>query len=80
MTVRAFAERLSVKHPAVLKWEKKRNLPTIMTWSTEKDIRLFILDELNRKSAELRDLYRSLREVAESRSDPIVVDGGNLAA
>ena len=28
LTVRAFAERFSVKHPAVLKWESKGDAPT----------------------------------------------------
>ncbi len=61
MTVRFFAERFSVKHPAVIKWEKTEKLLTQMAWSTEKDIRLFILDELENKSSELRDLYRALK-------------------
>ena len=79
-TVRAFADRFSVKHPAVLKWEKKGNGATQMAWSTEKDIRLFILDELQKKSAEIRDLYRSLRDVAEDASEPVVVAGDEIAA
>lgn len=80
LTVRAFADRFSVKHPAVLKWERKHNSQTQMAWTTEKDIRLFILDELDKKSAEIRDLYRALKEVPTDNSDPIVVDGENLAA
>ena len=79
-TVRAFADRFSVKHPAVLKWERKGNGATQMAWSTEKDIRLFILDELQKKSAEIRDLYRSLRNVAEGASEPIVIAGDEVAA
>ena len=80
MTARSFAQRFSVKHTAVLKWEKQEENGTNMTWSTEKDIRLFVLDELERKSSALRDLYRFLKDVADESVTPIVVDGGDLAA
>ncbi len=80
LTVRAFAERFSVKHPAVLKWEGRGQNHTQMTWSTEKDIRLFILDELEEKASEIRSLYRSLAAVARESPEPIVVNGDDLAA
>ncbi len=80
MTVRAFAERFSVKHPAVLKWEKKGATFTQMAWSTEKDIRLFILDELKESATELRSLYRSLKNVASEAGDPVMINGKDLAA
>jgi hypothetical protein len=80
LTVRAFAERFSVKHPAVLKWESKGSEPTHMGWSTEKDIRLFILDELKEKASELHSLYRSLRGVVEESQDLLVINGQSLAA
>ncbi len=80
MTFRSFADRFSVQHPAVIKWESKGDSSTQMAWSTEKDVRLFVLDELQNKSSDLRDLYRSLKHVAEEKSEQIVVDGKNLAA
>ncbi len=80
MTVRAFADRFSIRHSAVIKWQKKRNNHTKMVWSTEKDIRLFVLDELENKSTALQDLYRSLKEVADETTSPIVIDGKGLAA
>ena len=80
MTARAFAERFSVKHPAVLKWEGKGDVSTQMTWSTEKDIRLFILDELQDKASDLHALYRSLKCVVEESKKPIVLNGDELAA
>ena len=80
LTVRAFAKVFSVKHPAVLKWEAKGNKPTRMSWSTEKDIRLFVLDKLDEKDSELRELYRSLREAAPTSLDPIVINGRDIAA
>lgn len=80
MTARSFADRFSVKHTAVLKWEKQYDKATNMTWSTEKDIRLFILDELEKKATALRELYHFLQEVAQGPSKPLVVDGDDLAA
>ena len=80
LTIRAFAKIFSVKHPAVLKWEDKGDKSTQMGWSTEKDLRLFILDKLGDSEAELRELYRSLREAASASSDPIVVNGNDVAA
>jgi hypothetical protein len=66
MTARSFAERFSVKHTAVLKWEKQYDKVTNTTWSTEKDIRLFILDELENKAASLK-VTRSLTRPWESK-------------
>ena len=80
MTARAFALRFSVKPPAVLKWEGKGNVSTQMTWSTEKDIRLFILDELQDKASDLHALYRSLKGVVEESNKPIVLNGNDVAA
>jgi DNA-binding transcriptional regulator YiaG len=80
MTARSFADRFSVKHSAVLKWEKQYDKGTNMTWSTEKDIRLFILDELEKKAAALRELYHFLEDVAQGPSEPIVLYGDTLAA
>ena len=80
MTARAFAERFSVKHPAVLKWEGKGDVSTQMTWSTEKDIRLSILDELQDKASNIHALYRSLKGVVVESKKPIILNGDELAA
>lgn len=80
MTVRDFAERFSIKHPAVIKWEKTKDKSTKMAWTTEKDIRLFILDELNRRAIELHKLYKALVEEAVEPKNPIRVDAEEIAA
>ena len=46
MTLTAFSDRFGLSHPAVIKWEKAGDKPTSMTWSTEKDIRLFIKKQI----------------------------------
>lgn len=80
MTSRVFADRFSVKHTAVLKWEKQDDKTTNMVWSTEKDIRLFVLDELDKKVTALRELYHFLQDVVQGPTKPIVVGGDGLAA
>ncbi len=80
MTVRDFGKRFSIKHPAVIKWEKQQGKATRMSWSTEKDIRLFILDELDRKASELAKLYHSLKSEAEEPKKPLEIDAEELAA
>ena len=80
MTVRTFAKRFSIKHTAVVKWEKAKDDPTKMTWTTEKDIRLFILDELNKGASELHNLYKILKEEVGDQSKPLRLDADKMAA
>ena len=80
MTTREFGARFSVKHPAVIKWEKKQESLTDMAWTTEKDIRLFIVDQLVKKASELQKLYRLLGEEAEAKKKPISLDSELIAA
>jgi len=80
MTIRSFAGRFGVKHPAVLNWERKGHASTGMSWSTEKDIRLFIVDRLEKNSINFRELYRSLIPVVKDTPTNIQVDARNLAA
>jgi len=80
MTVRDFAMRFSIKHPAVIKWEKTKDNLTKMAWTTEKDIRLFILDELNKRATELHKLYKALVEEADGPIKPIKLNVEDIAA
>jgi transcriptional regulator with XRE-family HTH domain len=80
LTVRAFANRFAIKHSAVIKWEKKKDDATKAMWSIEKDIRLFILDELNKKAIEIYKLYRILEQELKEPSKPIDIDAKKIAA
>ena len=80
MTVREFSNRFSIKHPAVIKWEKTKDNATKMAWSTEKDIRLFILDELKKRVTDFHKLYKALKEEAEESAKLIKIDAGDVAA
>jgi hypothetical protein len=51
-----------------------------MAWSTEKDMRLFILNQLNNSSKEFRELYRLLKAEMDSSPKPVLVKSEDLAA
>ena len=50
MSLQSFSKRFAVTHPAVLRWESSADKPTGMNWSTEKDVRLFTLTKLTKRS------------------------------
>ncbi|MFC1611551.1 hypothetical protein ACFL6C_11385 [Myxococcota bacterium] len=74
MTLDKFAERFGVSHPAVLKWERTADAPAKMSWGTEKDLRLFILDELGAKAQRLAATYRKLARPVGTKSRRITMD------
>ena len=54
--------------PAILKWEKTKNAITGMTWTKEKDIRLFALNALNPRAQQFMTAYERPAEVAEEKA------------
>lgn len=80
MTLQAFAKRFCVTHAAVIKWEKSKDAPTAMNWTTEKDIRLFVLTRLRAKADELATLYLDLEDLPQARSAPLHLDAASVAA
>ena len=80
MTLQEFAGRFCVTHVGVLKWEKAKDKSTVMSWTTEKDIRLFILSKLHVKPTLIVQLYSELETIPEGKSAPLDVDAGDLAA
>ncbi len=69
MILKDFSKRFAVSHPAVLKWEGQGNNPTKMSWSVEKDIRLFIIDQRFNKK-DLIELYHELAEPKSAKKSP----------
>lgn len=74
MTLQEFAGRFAVSHPAVLKWEKSDNSATSMTWTTEKDIRLFVFSLLQPKAEKFLGVYKQLARVAPERAEGIRIN------
>lgn len=69
LTLKAFAERFGVSHAAVKKWENAGDGPTNMAWSTEKDIRLFVLMQSEPEANEFQQCYLDL--VVEPSLEPV---------
>ena len=73
MDLKSFGKRFGdVAHSAVIKWEKSGDELTSMGWSTEKDIRLSIIEELKPKG--LRKIYAELSETAPRKKQKVKID------
>lgn len=80
MTLQQFAQRFAVSHVAVIKWEKVTDEPTNMAWTTEKDLRLFILSRLNSQPVEIANLYNELEAFKPAQKRIVKVDWEDVAA
>ncbi len=80
MTLQQFAGRFAVTHPAVIKWERAGSNPTGMNWSTEKDIRLFVLKSIENRPRSLFDLYNQLENAVPEHPAQVEIDAERLAA
>lgn len=69
MTLQEFGERFAVRHSAVIKWEKTKDNSTNMEWSTEKDIRLFIIDQLLPEEELAKKIVSLYRELSQKKTD-----------
>jgi hypothetical protein len=80
MTLQQFAQRFAVSHVAVLKWEGAKDKSTAMTWSTEKDLRLFVLSKISAQATELAELYKNLAVFKPKQKYIVKVDVDDIAA
>ncbi len=80
MTLQAFAGRFCVTHVAVIKWEKTGNKNTSMAWTTEKDLRLFILSKFDPKATEIAKLYTELEKERAESGPSVEVDAKKMVA
>ncbi|HLG20283.1 MAG TPA: hypothetical protein VI895_10780 [Bdellovibrionota bacterium] len=80
LTLQQFAKRFDVSHAGVIKWEKAKSHSTNMNWTTEKDLRLFILSELEAAPKELASLYGELQTPQRDRPSPLRLNAMQLAA
>ncbi|MEZ4819253.1 MAG: hypothetical protein R3A45_04930 [Bdellovibrionota bacterium] len=80
-TLVEFAQRFGQKsYQAVKKWEDFGNKATAMNWPTEKDIRLFILDELESKPKVFKALYEDLENPKPKSKEPVKLPASQVAA
>lgn len=62
MTLDKFAKKFGVTHAAVIKWEKKGDNPAKILEGYEKEIRLFVLDQILSDAKEFRLAFRKIFE------------------
>ena len=75
LTLKAFAEKFGVSHPAVLKWERAEDNVAKMAWTTEKDIRLFALASTRPKTDLFLKTYFYLTpEIADLKAHPLKIE------
>lgn len=53
-----FGKLLGVTHPAIVKWEKSGNKKSKMNLTTERDLRLLLLDKLLPRDDDFRNAFR----------------------
>lgn len=65
---------------AVIKWEKAGTKMTSMAWTTEKDLRLFILSKFSAKALDIAKLYADLEKERADRGPAVEVDAKKMVA
>lgn len=70
LTYQKFADLFAVAPQAVMKWEKTGQKPTKMAWTTEKDLRLTMLDRLGVEQEQFVKAFRFLRREREVEGNP----------
>lgn len=58
MTQIAFGKLFGVTHPAVVKWEKTKNNSSKMNLTTQRNLRLYLLDQLLSKDDDFRKAFK----------------------
>lgn len=74
MTLESFGKRFAVSHPAVMKWEATDDRAPALKWPVEKDIRLFVLDQLRVKASDFKTAYERLCAEAKASTKPVEMD------
>lgn len=76
LTLEEFGKKFGVTHSAVLKWEKQNEKSARILLTTEREIRLFILDTLLKAAKDFRNAYRKLidQSFILTKSEPLHVN------
>ena len=70
-----FAALFGITHPAVMKWEKAKDRSAKISVSTQREIRLHVLDNILKNDCEFRNAYRKIQSVEfGSKNRPIELD------
>jgi len=70
-----FGKLFGVTHTAIVKWEKSKNLAAKIMLSTEREIRLHILDQLLKRAEDFRNAYRIIHEFNfDAKAEPVEIN------
>ena len=70
-----FGSLFGVTHAAVVKWEKSSSRSAKIAVTTQREIRLHILDKILKNDCEFRNAYRKIQNVDfQQKSKPIKLD------
>jgi len=62
LTQSDFGKLFGVTHPAIVKWEKTGNTVSKMNLSTQRDLRLYLLDQLLVRDEDFRKAYKIIHK------------------
>ncbi len=75
LTQTEFGKLFGVTHPAVVKWEKTGDKGSKMNLTTQRDLRLWLLDQLLNKNDDFRKAFKIIHKMDYSRSiEPLIFD------
>lgn len=75
LTQAEFGNLYGVTHVAIVKWEKTCNTPAKMNLSTQRDLRLYLLDQLLAKDEDFRMAFKIIHTTLyTAKIDPLVFD------
>jgi len=79
LTLQKFGKEFDVSHAAVIKWEKCGDEETKMSWTTEKDIRLFSYNSIPVDCrVDFYKLYKHLKTKMEGAKRKLKIDMKNV--
>lgn len=75
LTQSEFGKLFGVTHPAVVKWEKTANKGSKMNLTTQRDLRLWLLDHLLTKDDDFRKAFKIVHMTDYSQAvEPLEID------
>jgi DNA-binding transcriptional regulator YiaG len=75
MTQENFSTLFGVTQAAVVKWEKSKNKSAKISIATQREIRIYVVDQILRKDKDFRNAYRSILHLKLiQESEPLQLD------
>lgn len=75
LTQSELGKLFGITHPAVVKWEKTGNKSSKMNLTTQRDLRLWLLDQLLSKDADFRKAFKIIHSTNYSQTiEPLELD------